>query len=191
MADDEELDAMLAGLDDAVRLPSKWAEPIQGQSSVEKRHHQKDVEHLVEKLDKFGGIQAGVVPHMDPVVATTAGPCDACRKEISDAVYSSTGDGAKYHDSCFVCAKCSQKITGACEKKAGKMICAKCINLPKCKRCCEDIRAEQKFVSPEDGVQYHSGTCTTCGKCRNKLNMESIYFLRGDLYCRDCAPDMQ
>merc|ERR1719197_928725 len=191
---DAELDDMLNGLDEievsgtggnAVRLPAKWGE-AEKKSSVQRRHGDQEVAKLLSSLDRDPSMPRAQVPHMDAVKVTTAGPCAACHAEIEDANYSSTG-GSKFHDLCFKCSRCNGQISGACEMEGSRLICSSCVSLPKCKRCGTDIGVTDKFVSPDDNVKYHSGRCTTCASCRTTLDLNDVFFLKGDLYCKQCA----
>lgn len=186
-----ELDDLLADLDSVqiggggVRLPSDWNEPRK-ETTVAKRHDERGVERLLEQLEQKQETVVATVPHMDPVNVSNAGNCGVCRTVIVDRNYA-TAAGNNYHESCFLCSKCRAKIVGSCDLVNDRLVCERCVDLAVCRRCAGTISSTQKFVSPSDDTKYHSGTCTTCGKCRSKLNLDEIFFLKGDLFCRDCA----
>ncbi len=193
-AEDDELDAMLNELGDIdigapAALPSHWNEPMAAGEFGGKRHDQRDVQQLLSKLDKPSETLKVRAPELPPVEVSSAGTCGACRKDVTDAHFQRTGDGVVYHKSCFVCSSCRRSIEGgACDKKEdGGLLCTSCIKLPTCNRCHKSIGATERFVSPQDGAQFHSGTCTTCGKCRTKLDLDQAFWIRGDLFCKNCA----
>ena len=113
-----------------------------------------------------------------------------CGRSITDATYSTAG-GARYHTACFLCSVCKTTITSAVEKEGSSLVCAECVSLPACKRCAKPIAVKAPFVSPDDKTKYHSGTCTTCAKCKAKLDLNDVFFLQGDLHCKPCAESLQ
>ncbi len=191
MADDE-LDAMLRDLGEIeigkVELPKRWNEPTPAASFEGKRHDERDVKQLLSSLDKPKEMLKVRAPELPPVEISSAGVCGVCRKQVTDEHYQKTGDGRVYHRACFTCSVCRRAIEGGvCDKKEdGGLVCTRCIKQERCRRCAGAIGPTDKFVSPEDGVQFHT-TCTTCGKCRNKLDLDHAFWLRGDLYCKSCA----
>lgn len=160
------------------------------QGKVEKRHDDKDVENLVERLGKFEGVLLPAVPTTAPVEESTAGPCSGCGKKIVDRTYSTLGRD-NYHTACFTCSRCQTAISGSGEKVGNALVCERCVDLPKCRRCGGAIAVSQRFVSPDDATKYHSDGCVTCGDCKARLNLDNVFFLNGDMFCEKCAPNVK
>jgi hypothetical protein len=154
-------------------------------TTVTKRHDQQDAQNLIDKLSHFSEGPKVRAPEMDEVVRTSAGRCGQCGKDIYDGTYSRAGNDV-YHDNCFSCSKCNQKIAGGVERVGSRLVCSNCVALPKCKRCNDSIQVIDSFVAPSDDVKFHK-TCTTCAGCKIKLDLSDVFFLKNDLYCKPCA----
>lgn len=185
--DDADIDAMLDGLDlDKPALPSKWNEPVPVTDFQGKRHDERDVNSLLGKLNQRVEMPTVRVPEAQPFVASTAGPCAACSKPISDAHFN-TVEELKFHESCMRCSKCNASLNGGgpLERNGRQLVCSRCIALPRCQRCAAAIQLTDRFVEADSGAKYHSPQCLTCAKCRTSLGGDA-FAKAGDLYCREC-----
>ena len=118
--------------------------------------------------------------------STKASPCKACGKGIpmGKAV---TVSGARYHDSCFKCHFCNQKIAGSFFSVAEGFCCPACEhrlppvveggNVP-CAKCGKTLVGS---VIKAIGKEYHKG-CFVCSTCSEPLE-GSFHSMNGKPVC--------
>jgi uncharacterized CHY-type Zn-finger protein len=187
MADDE-IDAMLDDLyvGGTPGLPSQWNVGKKPETFTGPRNDRAAAQDLLSNLNRPINMPSVVVPTTAPVKVSTAGVCARCNKDITDHTYQTVERVHVYHNACFVCSKCHTPITGGLERTGTTLTCAQCVRLPTCWRCRKTVALTDRFVETDDHHHYHSPGCITCGKCQCALDMNEVFFARGDMFCKKC-----
>ena len=94
----------------------------------------------------------------------------------------------KWHKEHLCCSKCDTNISGKklTHNEFGDLLCESCFDKTavKCHKCKEPIGIGSKKITHK-GVSWHK-ECFVCKRCREDLQSDRFFFIKGDLLCEEC-----
>ncbi|XP_065317561.1 four and a half LIM domains protein 1-like isoform X1 [Gordionus sp. m RMFG-2023] len=119
-------------------------------------------------------------------VCEEGGQCVKCNQSFKAGQRKVDIQGHAYHDDCFKCAKCSQKIgQGKCYIFNSEYICTNCYEnkiAQKCAICNEKITGP--MLKGKD--EFYHKDCIVCNSCKQSLGGKTIVNYEDKKYCIEC-----